>query len=165
MSSIDHSEKFGMPFLKSDSITIAPNVEYIVTIKLEECDTEQKITPTVAVPQRKGYIKPTQIVYNSDHVPVPNNVTTYVLNTCNTLEYPVSKISFSSDLGCMEIYYQCMVSDHRGTRFWGSSKMVPNLAMKKEIVSESKIKYYCNDSKSDKFNSYIFSVEWCRSKE
>ena len=155
-----YNENLGCSILRADCITIDPNLSYLVNITLIHNNSLSRITPTILVPLRKGYIKAFDPVYNIDHVTLPKNKAIYVLSTCNSNDHPTSLIEYRSDLGCIEISFDCEIADHRGFKYWGSSKMVRGLGMQREQISDSKIIYRCNDVSHTTFDSYVFSVEW-----
>ena len=155
-----YNEILGGSILRADCISINPKIPYFINIKMVRNDKLLRITPTIAVPLRKGYIKTNGPVYNIDHVNVPQNEKIYVLSTCNSHAHPTSEVEYYSDLGCIEISYDCEIVDHRGYKYWGSSKMIRGLGMQKEQISDSKMIYRCNDVTQKTFESYIFSVEW-----
>ena len=155
-----YSEIFGDSILRADCISIKPKVPYLITIKLVCKDTLSRITPTIVVPLRKGYIKTTSPTYDIDHVAIPKKDKIYVLSSCNSDTHPTSEMEYYSDLGCIEISYDCELTDHRGYKYWGTSKMIRGLGMQKEQVSDSKVIYRCNDVTRKTFDSYVFCVEW-----
>ena len=155
-----YNDNFGCSVLRADCIIIDPKVAYLLTVKMESNNTSLRITPTISVPLRKGYMKVNGSVYNVDRIVVPQNEKIYILSTCNSEEHPTSQMEYYSDLGCLEVSYDCEVTDHRGYKYWGSSKMIRGLGMQKEQVSNSKVMYKCNDVIHKTFESYIFSVEW-----
>lgn len=155
-----YNDNFGCSVLRADCIIMDPKVLYLITVTMESCHTASRITPTISVPLRKGNIKTNELVYNIDHVAMPKNGKIYVLSTCNSKDHPTSQVEYYSDLGCLEVSYDCEITDHRGYKYWGSSKMIRDLGMQKEQVSNSKVIYKCNDVNHKTFESYIFSVEW-----
>lgn len=155
-----YNEILGCSILRADCISMNPKIPYFITVKLESCHTLSRITPTISVPLRKGYMKVSGSVYNIDRVAVPPNEKIYILSTCNSEDHPTSQVEYYSDLGCLEVSYDCEVTDHRGFKYWGSSKMIRGLGMQKEQISASKVLYRCNDITHQTFDSYVFSVEW-----
>lgn len=155
-----YNEILGCSILRADCISIDPKIPYLITVKMVSNDKLLRITPTISVPLKKGYIKTNDLVYNINHVTVPQNEKIYMLSTCNTYDHPTSEMEYYSDLGCFEISYDCEITDHRGCKYWGSSKMIRGLGMQKEQISDSKVIYRCNDVTHKIFESYIFSIEW-----
>lgn len=84
----------------------------------------------------------------------------YMISTCNSEENPVCVVDVLSETGIVDVSYHCENMDYRKKTYWGSSKILRPLGMKKEVISPTKFIYHCTDMKSGLFDRYVFSVEW-----
>lgn len=134
--------------IRSDVINIMPNRCYNLIITFEGGACAEDITPTITLPQKKGYM-----MLNKKKYP-------FMLSTCNNATHQVSRIEVLSELGCIDVSYHCKTRDYRDVMFWGSSKVLRHLGMKKQVLSPRKTRYYCTDIDGSRFDCYIFSVEW-----
>lgn len=137
-----------LSLLKSDIIELIPNQVYRFIISYESGSSAGRITPTVTLPEKKGYM-----ILKGQRVP-------FMLSTCNSPEHPSSEVTIMSELGKIDISFHCKTRDHRGTPYWGSSKVLRPLGMKKEEISPTKVRYSCTNLAEDSLGCYVFTVEW-----
>lgn len=143
-----YSNEYEDEVYRSDILEVIPNQLYKMVITLESCDEITKIIPTITMPKKKGFMKVRGETYFD------------MISICNSMEKPICEVEILSELGYIDISYHCEKIDHRNKPYWGSSKILRPLGMKKEIISSSKVRYYCTDMKSGLFDRYIFTLEW-----
>ncbi len=154
------SERFGYPFLQSDIIIIEPQTIYDVEIVFESSTELCKITPTIAIPMNKGYIKSTELLYRSGSLSPTTTDKLYMLSTCNDALHPTSKLIVYSELGCFKVLYHCKTQDHRGYEYSAGSNIMQPLAMKREKLCPNMYRYFCNGMENSNFFDYVFTVQW-----
>ena len=141
------NEEYPYEVYRSDVIAVIPHRRYLLRVTLETVGWEGIITPTITVPRKKGYVE-----YGGEKH--------YMLSTCNTSQIPVEEVIVMSESGCIDISYHCKTQDYRKVPFWGSSKVMRPLGMKKEILSPTKNRYHCTNMEFGKFGAYQFTVQW-----
>ena len=141
------NDEYDFPVFRADILSVIPNEKYRMLICWEKGDCLD-ITPTITLPMKKGHM-----LYKGEMIE-------YMLSTCNTPTNPTSEIEIVSTSGFVDISYHCRTTDYRGISYWGSSKVLRNLGMRREVVSPSKMRYMCTDLASRDFSCYIFTIEW-----
>lgn len=145
-----YNQEYEFLVLRADIISIEPSQPYRLVITWESCNGSSEITPTITLPSKKGWIKS------------KSHTNSFMLSTCNNANHPTCEIEFLSELGYIDISFHCKITDYRNVPYWGSSKILRKTGMKKEVISETKHRYFCVDNDSGDFDCYVFSVEWVK---
>ncbi len=73
---------------------------------------------------------------------------------------PRSTFEFQSALSLLSVHYECECYDESLKSFiMKSSLSIRSLAMRKEIISDNKVRYYCKSPNEESFNAMIFSIK------
>lgn len=155
-----YSNRYGYPILLSDFIALVPNKQYSITVKLEYCNTNAEITPTIEVPLRQGFILSPNKVVDVNYQNPPSKKRIHMLSTYNDDQHPESVFLYKSNMGGVKISYHCEAKMRHGYSYLASSTFLAPLGMKKEVISENKCIYHCNDAENENFDSYAFSVQY-----
>ncbi|MBR6801370.1 MAG: hypothetical protein IKM61_06435 [Eubacteriaceae bacterium] len=156
---IVYSEKFGFPMLSRDMIQIEKRRKYHFRIEFVSCTTKTPFSPIFVIPLGKGGIDIDGDVTDF-YGNVQKGINIKVLSTRNSSEKPVVDMHVISDTGLLGVCYECETSDHRGAKYMADSSSFYPLAMKKMVMDENKVMYFCKDVESDSFDKYVFTVEF-----
>ena len=146
--------------LSQDIIDIEANKKYHINVRLLSSTTRNEITPTFSIPLKKG-----NIIYNGlledlyGHISKDKRI--YILSTNNSVSHPDCEFDIISYLGKLAISLNCVMYDHRGISYLGSSNM-HKIGFLRNEISENKIVYSCCDLDSTIPDKYSFLVEWHR---
>ena len=149
---------------QKDIIQLIPNQQYSIIITLE-CARAQvgEMFPLII-----GITKKDSILFDEDYEVRDINGNAKkspvrMLGLLNLSNNPLQRLTYRCGSGKIGIEYGCEYYDPRmKLHKRESSKCHFGYAMKKEIISENKVRYNCKHPLSDRydFESLIFTVEW-----
>ena len=142
------NSEYDRAILRSDVLCVTPGQCYKLVITFEKGDCNKRITPTVTIPNKDGYIK------------IPGQKRLFMFSPCNNSSNPRYEMLVMSQTGKIDISYHCEIKDHRGISYLGSSKMLRRSGMRLEVLAPRKNRYYCTDELGERFDCYVFTVEW-----
>lgn len=132
----------------------------LLTVELESVAYEHKIFPVISVPNLQGSIKTdfdVVDIYGNKN----NKKIVKMLSVGIERDNPLCRFVYQSDLGLMAIHYECECYDQiLKTHVIKSSFSMNDFAMKKEVISKNKIRYYCKSPFEENFDAMVFSVGW-----
>lgn len=157
-----YNERWGLDCFNIVVEQIDPNKWFLLKIKVESVMYEKRIIPIIsAVPASKG-----KIVTDLDLYDYNGNLTSkkYVkmlgleLNN-DSDEY---EVKYFSDLGILSVAYECDYFDVRQNIIKRESSSTRNtdFAIKRQVVDDHTIKYYCKSPIAQSFDSLVFSIQW-----
>ena len=141
---------------------IEPHKCYTLTIKIESISYDKRIIPIVSVPGAKGKIVAGFQLYDFKENETSRREVKMLgvgINRNAPREYEVKYIS---DLGLVGVQYQCDYFDPKQNlnKRERSSTGNLSLAMRREIVNECTVRYYCKSPVTETFDALIFTIEW-----
>ena len=133
----------------------------LLKIKVESVSYNKTILPTIAAPANKG-----EIVSNFKLADIYGRERTKkhirmlgleISGGCREFE-----VEYISDLGLLSVEYECDYFDEKMklNKSEASSTGNPILAIKREVVNDSTIRYYCKSPFSEAFDAMVFSIHW-----
>ncbi len=150
----------GPPFLNFDIIQLLPNRKYIVRLRIEKLNYNQRIIPIVVVPGGKGGIFADFPIVDLNGKATTKNVK--MLGLLLDLNRNESTFAYRSEIGLIGICYECDYFDTKQQLNIrkSSNTGAPNFAMLRENISDNKVKYKCKLPFNNNFEDFAFSVEW-----
>lgn len=155
-----YNDRYGDSFYQEDIITLLPKQKYSITIEIESAPYGDKMIPTIGVAYGKGRIWGKTIDQETGQ---KVDFETKYLGVCLTKNQPTYSFNFVSQLGYLCVEYKCEYFDEISKVYVRQpSIMHYGYAMKKEIVSDNKLRYFCKHAKAEKndFTSLIFTITW-----
>ena len=149
---------------QKDIIKLIPSQQYSIIITLEHTSVRAgEMFPLIF-----GITKKDSILFDEDYVVRDNNGKikknpVRMLGLLNLSDKPLQSLIYKCGSGKIGIEYGCEYYDPKMNLYKReSSKCHFGYAMKKESVSENKVRYNCKHPLSDRydFGSLIFTVEW-----
>ena len=140
---------------------LEPNKWFLLRIRIESISYSKRIIPIVGVPAAKG-----EIVTNFELCDCNGNLTSK--KTTKILGIEVKNDIFEyeceyfSSLGILSVEYECDYFDVNTNlnKREASSTGRFDFAMRRQVVDECTIKYYCKSPISNSFDALIFSLHW-----
>jgi len=158
-----YNSQLGYPYLNSDIITLAPDANYHVKIKIEKNLYSGCIFPVINVPGGKGKINTDFPTFNYKGKPSSGKdlkmLALMFEPECNEIE-----IDYCSGTGKLGISFECeYFDDQQGLIIRKNSNVGdPNYSMIRTSLSENEVMYRCKPPKSDDYDSFVFSVTWSK---
>lgn len=156
-----YNSQFGYPHLNSDIISLLPDTNYHVKIKIEKNLYSGRILPVINVPGGKGKINtdiPT-FDYNGNLSSGKDLKMLAVMfgPECNEIE-----IDYRSGTGKLGISFECeYFDDQQGLIIRKNSNVGdPNYSMIRKNLPENEVLYLCNPPKCENYDNFCFSVKW-----
>ena len=138
---------------------IEPNEWYLIKIKIKTKDYNRRIIPIIGVPAGKGRIITDLKLYDSDSKPRRKKEVKMLGFETDTscTEYT---IRYMSNLGLLEVKYECDYFDslQNIVKREASSTGNYDFAIKKKLIDEQTIEYYCKSPTKEDFNALIFTL-------
>lgn len=149
---------------QKDIIQLTPNQQYSIIITLEHTSAQaDEVFPIIS-----GITKKDSILFDEhyDVRDINGNVKkapVRILGLLNLLKNPLQHLIYRCGSGKFDIGYGCEYYDPKmRLHKRESSKCNFGYAMKKEIISENKVRYSCKHPLDDRydFSGLVFTVEW-----
>lgn len=160
MTHVCYNELMGYPYIYFDVLNIKSNVLYKVCVNFEKNMFNGNVFVDITVPCRKGYILfDGYIIDRKGEVSHNKKVNMIEFEYCKY--EPKQYVKYISYQGLIEIKYKCLkiITNPEPNKFYDISYPYNCFAMKKEIISNNKLRYYCKNPESDDdFDSIIFTV-------
>ena len=155
-----YNDRYGDSFYHKDIITLLPKQNYSITIEIESAPYGDKMIPTIGVAHGKGKIWGKTIDQETRE---EVDFETKYLGVCLTENKPIYSFNFVSQLGYLCVEYKCEYFDEISkVHVRAPSILNYSYAMRKEIVGDNKIRYFCKHAKADKddFTALTFTIAW-----
>ena len=139
---------------------IIPRSWYLLKIKIESVSYDNRIIPIIAVPAGKGKIISSFVRDLDGKIKVKKAIKMLGLEAGkNVLEY---EVEYFSELGLLSVEYE---SDYFDTLTKlnmreSSSTGNPDFAIKRQVVNDSTIRYFCKSPIGDCFSALVFSIHF-----
>lgn len=156
-----YNRHYGIDYFNFAVESIEANQWFLIKIKVESILYDKRILPIISVPAAKGKIITDCRLYNDkgeEKTGKPVKMLALEMN-----QYVGEKtVKFFSELGLVGVEYQCDYFDStvklnkREASFTGN----PDFAMKRQIIDDHTIRYYCKDPNSQSFDALVFSLQW-----
>ena len=132
-----------------------------ISIKVESVSYDKRIIPIIGVPGGKGKIVSIHEVTDLKGNTFQNKPVK-VLGLLHDDSIPEHKINYYSDLGLISVEYECDYFDDKSNLYKRESSSTGNtyFAMKRQVVDEYTIRYYCKSPMHDSYDALVFSVHW-----
>ena len=171
-----YNGKYTEPCYQRDIIQLSPNSSYNIKVTLEYspndniffeivdvCSPNPEVTiPTIGIPWGRGEIKAHIIDQNPEE---KTSKKVKFLGVLISKLRPTSSFVLNSEHGYMSIEYKHQYFKEK-MKLYTRESSVLNFAygMKKELVSDNKVRYTCKNPLADHgvFDDLIFSVEWVK---
>ncbi len=155
-----YNRRFGYPFYASSIETLKPKQWYTLIVNVETIKHNDEIQPIILVPDKNGEIKVDFDLL--DRNGNPTNRKSVKLLAFNMPAGENSKVKYRSQMGLLGVKYYVSYYDEATRLYKGTTSSAADYicAMKREIVNDHKIRYYCKSPISDSFEAMIFTVEW-----
>lgn len=158
-----YNSQLGYPYLNSDIISLIPDTNYHVKIKIEKNLYSSRILPVISVPGGKGKINTDIPTFNYNGKPSSGKdlkmLALVFEPECNEIE-----IDYCSGTGKLGISFECeYFDDQQGLIIRKNSNVGdPSFSMIRKSLSENEVLYLCKPPKSDDYESFVFSVTWSK---
>lgn len=140
-----YNPKYTEPVYMADIISFLPNALYNVRVNVESTKEKSAMYPVISVCAGKG-----EINFDGEAVDLYGRVSKGRVK-CLACTAEKSALKVRSEFGYLGIEYGCNL---------GTSALNFTYGMKKEIITENKVRYFCKHPDEDNFNTLIFTVEW-----
>ena len=148
------SDTYGQPFLQMDILELEPNCSYEIRAALVSSNCLEIIEPIVTVPMNKG-----EFSANDGRGGL---VRVKALSRALDRNREELNFTFKSKHGLLCIKYHYLAIDHRGAEYWLSSTIDSNLAMKRQDISDNRIRYCCLGASNPETEHFDFELSWVR---
>ena len=152
--------RLGFPYFNVTVETLEANKWYILSVNVESIAYDNRILPIISAPAGQG-----QIVADFELTDLRGNVT--FGKPVKMLGFELVKnrefqVDYRSKLGLLPVAYECDYFDVKQKLHIRKSSSTgdPDYAIKKQIVNDHMIRYYCKSPLDDSFDSMIFIIEW-----
>lgn len=131
-----------------------------LSIVIESCSYSGRIIPIISVPAAQGNIFTTMNLRDYDGHNTNKPIKMLGIEIVNNIQ--LYKLEYISELGLLGVHYGCDYYDEKLKlcKRESSSTGNPNLAMKKEILDEQAIRYYCKSPLTNAFDALVFRLSW-----
>ena len=146
--------------LKRDILLLPAGKKTILRITIESvCFSGKSICPAVGSVDPKGRIQTDCILLGRDGAPTGH---TSARGLTIGADSSPAEFDFQSKNGLLSVNYECDYYDTLTKRHTGGSSAGASNAygMKKEVLSETKVRYNCRSPIDQTFGALVFTVEW-----
>ena len=155
-----YNEMYGESFYQRDVISLLPNHKYSVTVEIESAPYGDGMIPMMGIAYGKGKLWGQSIDIDTGKT---IDFDTKCLGVVLTKNQQLYLFNFVSQLGYMCVEYKNEFFDENSKVYVREpSTLNYAYAMKKEMVGENKVRYFCKHAKAEKndFTALIFTITW-----
>ena len=156
-----YNRYLGYPYLNTDIIQLLPKTNYCVRVKIESLTYPGRVLPVITVPGGKGRII-TSYPLTGPKGNVQPGKPIKMLGVLIDLHHKEAEFTYQSDLGLLGVSFECEYFDHKQHLMIrkNSNAGDPNYAMRKEVLTENNVRYWCKTPDADSFEGFVFTLEW-----
>ena len=155
-----YNMEYGIIAYKTAIEQLETNTLYSIKIKVESISYKDRICPTIAVPVKSGWLFTDFDVYNYDGKLNPSRKVRMLCVDFN--ESSEFIVDYRSSSGLLAVTYECDYYDEKMKLHKREASDGANLgfAMRKEIIDDNSVRYFCKSPLKDSFDALVFTIEW-----
>ena len=155
-----YNQQYGFPFYNIAIEELKPNIWHWVVVNIEYIGYSDRITPIIIAPGGKGKILSDFAVYDLKGN-IKSGKAIKILSLELDKKHPKAQVKYQSILGLLGVEYECDYFDAKqNLHMRQASSASHDFAMKREVVNDHMIRYYCKSPIGDSFDALIFTVQW-----